>query len=842
MTSYTNFCFMYHIRYSAFFGENGSIRDGLAETFWYYSQNLPTVALLLPRAALSLALLLAFGRPDANTVALADAGLLRRDGTFFRKGDGTLTGYARGVLIANAVWTAWRILVLLFSWYVSFVSRYHTALTGLTFRRLGLWILSGHACAGLCGPRYRWEEEEHEKSASVLSETGSEIDSLPWSWRDCTRLRIQAAFEFCLTTKLSARWGKKDIPDDAGPLLPPVSPSPGFEGVEQVLAAIGFPSAPQAARRGVLSDELFESPTDENPPALPELDVSAIIPKIKKMTSKERQDRQDVGPSGPLMTLPYPFTVKASQVSSDDRIPFPPSTRSSSKKTSSSGTGDTVEDEDSEEDDDNDDDDDEDDDEEESEDEDDEEEEGEDDGGADGSVDPSSGRASGSMSSLGQPVSSQYPFQFRIPQRSSGGSQMSPGPMSSPSSNSRSIHSAMSRSTGNGESSDSRSPRSNSFSIPGAAGGIPMPPRHPQQGGRGRTRAGSVPATSLPSSPISLAFPTSRPPRTRTRTDSGVSQTFGGEPEVYDSNGEEDHSDRGEVMMEQPEPEGPHEEAETGDVVGLLSPSSAGPSPRTSFVGLRSRSTSHRQRGQRSRSGSDSRSNSHSGSGSSSSRSRAGSQISEAVRLRTQSLIQAISSASKSSVDLAQSARRSRANSSMARLEEDIPYFSDVHSHSRSGSDALSSGENYTFGIPPFGHPLHPLRAQAHSAGGDTQAGEGIPTVTRTESSSQLQPSPSNLSVTAPSEHHSEQTVTNNTEKAPERPEPVEEPAGRIYPGDVDPSVTSSHPDISTASPSFVTTPPTVEGTTESSSGMQPSSWGGMSRMVEKPGGPWGPA
>jgi hypothetical protein len=118
MMSYANFCFMYHIRYSAFFGEDGSIRDGLAETFWFYSQNLPTVALLLPRAGLSLALLFAFGHPDPDTVALADAGLLRRDSTFFRKTDGTLTNYARGILIANAAWTAWRILVLLISWYV----------------------------------------------------------------------------------------------------------------------------------------------------------------------------------------------------------------------------------------------------------------------------------------------------------------------------------------------------------------------------------------------------------------------------------------------------------------------------------------------------------------------------------------------------------------------------------------------------------------------------------------------------------------------------------------------------------------------------------------------------
>ena len=118
MTSYTNFCFLYHIRSSAFSRDHGSIRDGLAETFWYYSQNLPTVALLLPRAALALALLLTFWSPQAGELALTDMGVRPRDGTFFRASDGTLTDYARGVLIANAAWTAWRILVLLISWYV----------------------------------------------------------------------------------------------------------------------------------------------------------------------------------------------------------------------------------------------------------------------------------------------------------------------------------------------------------------------------------------------------------------------------------------------------------------------------------------------------------------------------------------------------------------------------------------------------------------------------------------------------------------------------------------------------------------------------------------------------
>ena len=73
-------------------------------------------ALLLPRAGLALALLLAPGVGGAAlpaNVASANAGEARagRDGTYFGE-DGRLTAFARGVLIANCAWVAWRALVL----------------------------------------------------------------------------------------------------------------------------------------------------------------------------------------------------------------------------------------------------------------------------------------------------------------------------------------------------------------------------------------------------------------------------------------------------------------------------------------------------------------------------------------------------------------------------------------------------------------------------------------------------------------------------------------------------------------------------------------------------------
>jgi hypothetical protein len=134
MSSYDHFCFLQHIRSSAFPYVNasailpsaeGSLRDALAETCYFYAQNLPTIVTLLPRAGLALALLLTFFSPENLPGGLSlsdvDQSIARRDGTFFDKNTGSLSAYAKGILIANAAWAAWRTLVLLLSWCVAFL-------------------------------------------------------------------------------------------------------------------------------------------------------------------------------------------------------------------------------------------------------------------------------------------------------------------------------------------------------------------------------------------------------------------------------------------------------------------------------------------------------------------------------------------------------------------------------------------------------------------------------------------------------------------------------------------------------------------------------------------------
>ncbi|KAG6331113.1 hypothetical protein ID866_7976 [Astraeus odoratus] len=771
MTSYTNFCFMQYIRFSAFFGENGSLRDGLAETFWFYSQNLPTVALLLPRAGLALALLLAFSDPNPDYVSMVEAGFSGRDGTFFRASDGTLTDYARGVLIANAAWTAWRILVLVVSW-------------------IGLWILSGQGCAGICGPRYRWEEEEHEKTMSIYSDGVSEADSLPWVWRLCTRLRIQEAYDFCLTVKPSARWTALKKEGAGEPEMLGVSTTPAFD-VDQVLAAVGLPSVPTPARRAPLSGDLFEPKSGaagavHTPPA----ELSDIIPKVVKRSSKEREM---AGPSAPLMKLPYPFTGygarASSKASSKDQIPFPPSPGSRKEKRRSPAASsaarqsstservakdedDEVEDTQAEEE------------EVEDEDEDDGEEEEEAEAEKEGDSEACP-RTSGSMSSLGQPIMSRYPFQFRRPHGRGGSSgavvRSTPQSDDSPSSNSRSGHS---QSTGNRETSSesqmSPALSSSVMSSPGSGYGsgspIPMPPRHPQPG-RGRARAGTVP-TSFPTSPSPVMFPGRIP--SRLRTDSQGTEGLGS---GYDSFMSEPHDelDDGEEeevepqMMEQPEPEGPHEAAEGEDSVGLLGVMPR--SPRSSNV------SSRRRRGRRDSSRSDSQS-------------RSASSRSSVVRSRAQSLIQSLSAASRSSIDVVQSIR-SRTNS-MARLEEDPGHTSDSRSHSGSASEGVqSANENYTFG--------QPIR---------------VPMGRRT-SSTRLRPAASSPSISTPS------IATTAFTARPESRECDTERRGVPIPLGSD----ESRPDISTAAQSFITAPATLAGTSDTTE--RAPSW--AEHMVDRP-------
>ncbi|KAF5331837.1 hypothetical protein D9611_008947 [Ephemerocybe angulata] len=393
------------------FWANVTWRDGLAETFNLYAQNVANVVTLLPRAGLALALLLAFSPGFGGEVSAF--GSSARDSTFFRAQDGLLTGYAEGVLWANVAWTAWRVVVLWVSW-------------------MGLWILSGHSCAGICGPRDKWEEEElnrlsaslararkvpypnntsapttttqgntdanaaigvgagrriiHKRFASNWSNgsNGSSADGdddvLPWEWRECTRARVQDAWEFCVVGDGGRlRWGAQGQGErqrqsrmmdnvSGAPQIPPLSgiveekrpvtPENGKgagddgtgldeAGLQRVLAAVGFPApgVPTPARRGALRSDLFESPSKRS---LSPVIGAAAGAMLSDREGDEEEDEEGVGRrkgSMPLLKLPYPFARPGSGYvsSKEDQgvglVPFPASaSRGGSKRTSRAGS------------------------------------------------------------------------------------------------------------------------------------------------------------------------------------------------------------------------------------------------------------------------------------------------------------------------------------------------------------------------------------------------------------------------------------------------------------------------------------------------------------------------
>ncbi|KAG8887848.1 hypothetical protein FRB98_008871 [Tulasnella sp. 332] len=128
------------------------LKQFVAESCWMYSQNGPTVVLLLPRMGIALALYLATRSSSSGAAGVAGLG---RDHTWFNGGGQGLTTYGDLVLWFTMLWGLWRVILLIVSW-------------------LGLWAFSGMACAGICGPRYRWEEvsfdEDRERTSPEYAE------------------------------------------------------------------------------------------------------------------------------------------------------------------------------------------------------------------------------------------------------------------------------------------------------------------------------------------------------------------------------------------------------------------------------------------------------------------------------------------------------------------------------------------------------------------------------------------------------------------------------------------------------------------------------------------------
>ena len=749
--------------------------------------------------------------------------------------------------------------------------------------RVGLWIFSGHGCAGLCGPRSRQEEEEFGRSASIYSEKSdgggaSGTEPLPWSWKECTLLRVQEAYDFCLTLR---------APRQAQ--VPGQHPQEGgFDGIEKVFAAVGIGATqPTPARRGMLSRDLFESPKDAPSRKSSPLDGQGqgqeVVPPLPE--ARVRETTIEGVKHSPIKNLPYPFPGFGPRESSEqEQIPFPPSPGIPDEGAEGDHEGEGEEEDEGEivvEVDD------------EAEVEFEEEEEAQ----PRTSEEPSSfsGRASNSLSSLGQPIPSRYPFAFRHPGR--GGSVSSTGSppfafsrtAATPQSKSTSTRASReTRSTGNVDTSTnaSSSPSASSPVSVGAASssayspdpisGMPMPPRHPAAGASGRQRAGTVPMSPTPAGALSATRPRTQPAlfnEQQPEEDDLRSESIGS-----GSDREDEHASR----SGQPSPDGSLEAREREDSVGLLSPSSSQSSPRVSLYGSRSRNGSAASLARiggafrpRSRSRHTS-SGSGTGSGSGAS-SRHDSHVSLSSvslalgghRARAHSLIQSIAGASRSSVELV----LGRTPSSQAvRLGNASDVDADA---SASDGGALSNPENHTFGMPVVGgagtalprragvrartletttrrspvssssSPSSAAAALAAAAAARTRstsssasssaasqralalarARAGLQTA-RSFASDQGSP-PSILTRSARSDGSTlTQTQTQTQGQMPPSSSPPP-PAGVPIPQ----PQSQSQPDVSTAAASLVTMPPTIASETTDSSGRTPRSLGGVEQF-----------
>jgi len=675
-------------------------------------------------------------------------------------------------------------------------------------------------------------------------------DELPWEWREYTRMRVQDSFEFCLTTRKSRsdssagvlRWstasvvghpygqrsrryrnrhhkrkssskGKEPLSSNEKAELDGDQDEP-FEGLERVLAAVGFPTPASPSRRGILHKDLFDAPASTSEAASPHHPVIEPLqlqqtqptpstsmftgleaPKMAKRNSKDKIPGSSTG-TAPLLTLPYPFSRPgAGQVSSKDSVPFPgarnsKSSGSRSGKNSKSGSSNTgsddsgsgtgsgsAEGEEEEEEDDDD------------EDEEDDDEDDDDEDVIDDSEDPSSERASGSMSSLGHPISSpsRYPFGMRRPVgaghgRSMSGvsSGMSSGPAASGGSHAHSQSmsssygtgavSVLTHSTGNQESTDSevaaegreRASLSQGNSGVDNGNGIPMPPRHPRAHGQGRGRtstgassssaAAAMAALSMHSAPV--AFPTVQAMR---RVDSGrgvvvhpklLYAAMDGQHELHDDDEDEDEDEDDEDIEEV--------RGEREDRVGLLgvpsSPQASLHGSRVSLVNTSSSGSGHsgeaRSRTHSAFSGS---SRSRHSSTRARSRTRTHSSHSPSVRERANSLGASMrslmqgASASLTQLDLVMrgatgpaaglggliSRPRSRVNSSMARLEEDVvfsPSATELGERNR-GVSGASSGSGSGEAVSPLAGRTYLEEAEGYVSSGGTHSRSGSESV-----------------------------------------------------------------------------------------------------------------
>ncbi|GAA5881799.1 hypothetical protein JCM16303_006459 [Sporobolomyces ruberrimus] len=209
--SYGTFSFMWQVRLAplrpksplALSVDGTSRLDFVRETLSWYRQNWPTVALLIPRAAISVAVLLLYTTTAYGT-SMNTAQFASRDSAFFDATTGALTGFAAAVVLTNCAWAALRLVVLVSAW-------------------VGLWIIDrSFSCLRRSNrdeaysSRYQLERTAQTPSPFGFEEKSLQLNnnalprlsygSIPAvNWRVRRQRRLRAAILVCLgSTPLSS--------------------------------------------------------------------------------------------------------------------------------------------------------------------------------------------------------------------------------------------------------------------------------------------------------------------------------------------------------------------------------------------------------------------------------------------------------------------------------------------------------------------------------------------------------------------------------------------------------------------------------------------------------------
>ncbi|GAA6030763.1 hypothetical protein JCM8097_008864 [Rhodosporidiobolus ruineniae] len=284
--SYSVFSFLWRVRLAPFQPnsplalavEGTTWTDGVKESFAWYRQNWPTVLLLVPRAGLSVAILLLY----STTAYSSSSATISRDSAYFDR-DGTLSSFATGILFANAVWAAWRLVLLVGAWFFLWLVDRSSLFSLFRTER----SVSTSSKLVLPPSPLPYQTGTGKSSSFSLDPASTRRPSTTFStWRTRRQRRLRAAILACLgSTPLTA----------ASATFSPFLRSPYMFGLSPSVSGGKFPNYARPVRPW---DEDEKEPASSAVASAGDVCRRASAPAVQHSVFVEREE------AGPMMTSP----------------------------------------------------------------------------------------------------------------------------------------------------------------------------------------------------------------------------------------------------------------------------------------------------------------------------------------------------------------------------------------------------------------------------------------------------------------------------------------------------------------------------------------------------------